>query len=724
MAGDATHEPLHEAYSELEALVSARTEELRHAKSALEASRRRLAFSLEAAGECLWEWDIDSDAIVLGQAAPTLLGTGSRLLSSARFVARVAPGDRERLRASLDRLARGEQERMAEEFRVLGEEGVQRWLSCRAGLVEHAGSSSGRRVVGMLGDITGRKCTELRLVASEERLSLALDSMNAGLVELDLGSGRMELGGPAASILGCRNEGRPCSLVEVSELLAVEDRSRFAASIDRLREGDAETVLLELRLAAAAPLPAWVSIALKAVDLDAEGRSRRLVGIVLDISAKKNAESKLAHLALHDSLTGLANRARFAEVLHAAVRGSRGNGRLFALMIDLDRLKLVNDTHGHAIGDRLIAEAARRLSASVRNDDLVARLGGDEFAILVNDQEGRLDPAELVARILERFEIPFVFDGHHIRGGVSVGVAMFPDHAVTPDALLACADKALYAAKGAGRQTWRIYQRPGEQRSLAHEGPIDARLERALEDGELELHYQPIVALEGGAPVGAEALLRWRHPGRGLLAAGAFMPQVEHRPFMLPLTRWTIEAALADLAAWRNGGRPALPVWLNIAPRCFGWKGLVPIVVEELARNGVDPGGLVLEITEGAFADFEKAARATAELRELGVEVALDDFGAGFSSLARLKTLPLGVLKIDRAFVEQLGEDRRDRAIIGTVVALARSLGAVVLAEGVESRGQLDQLAGLGCDLAQGYFFAPPMPAAAMLDWVEAEAAR
>ncbi|MDX6749087.1 EAL domain-containing protein [Geminicoccaceae bacterium 1502E] len=711
--------PLQEAYSELESLVSARTEELRHAKSALEASRRRLSFALESAGESLWEWDVDSDAIVLGQAAPALLGISARMLSSGEFLALMDRADRGELQADLGRLARGEQDRLAREFRIRANSGRVRWISCRAGLVEHAGSASGRRVVGMLGDITERKTIELRLAASEERLSLALDAVSAGIIELDLAGDVVELSPRAAAMLGCEADRLPGDLEALAALVHPDDRQEFDDALARLGGGLEETSLLSFR----APTPSgsvWISLALKAVDADAAGRPGRLVGITLDVSAQKQAENELAHMALHDPLTGLANRARFASVLGAAVRQVEGHGgRLFALMIDLDRLKLVNDTHGHAIGDRLIAEAARRLSASVRNADLVARLSGDEFAILVRDDESRLDPAELAARILERFETPYAIDGHQIRGGASVGIALFPEHAATADSLLACADKALYAAKGAGRQTWRIFQRPGERGVLAHEGPMDARLEKALENGELELHYQPIVAIEGGRAVGVEALLRWRHPTRGLLAAGTFMPQVEHRPFMLPLTRWTIEAGLADVARWRAQGRDDLPVWINIAPRCLGWKGLVPIVSEELVRHDVPPGRLVLEITEGAFADFGKAAAVTRELRDLGVDVALDDFGAGFSSLARLKTLPLGVLKIDRGFVENLTEDRRDGAIIGTVVALARSLGAVVLAEGVESRGQLRELAGLGCNLAQGYLFARPMPAAQMLEWLD-----
>ena len=437
-----------------------------------------------------------------------------------------------------------------------------------------------------------------------------------------------------------------------------------------------------------------------------------------DVTERKRLERAIEHQATHDALTGLANRAAFlAELGRARARAERDGGRLAVMLVDLDRFKEVNDTHGHGVGDALLAEVARRLEGAVREGDLVARLGGDEFAVLAPGRPGPGGFATLAGRVVARLAEPLRLGGAELRPGGTVGLTVFPDDPGTAEELLVSADRALYAAKEAGRGGWAAYatgMRDGQGAALG------ADIAGALERGELDLDVQPILALDTLEPVGAEALVRWNHPTRGRLPAAGFIDAVERGPAILPLTRFVLGRALAARQAWCRAGAGDLRIWVNLAPRCLAWDGLVDAVAAALAEAGTAPDRLVLEVTEGAIAAAGIAEARLAALRLLGVGVAVDDFGAGHSSLGRLKALPLDLLKIDRAFVTGIAADERDRAIVRTVVALGDNLGLTPTAEGIETREQLAALRRLGCRLAQGYLFARPMPAADLPAWLAA----
>jgi diguanylate cyclase (GGDEF)-like protein len=428
------------------------------------------------------------------------------------------------------------------------------------------------------------------------------------------------------------------------------------------------------------------------------------------------ASRRLRHQALHDALTGLPNR----TLLHRSTeRALRSDGEGAMLLIDLDRFKEVNDTLGHDHGDELLVEVAARLRRAVRRGDTLARLGGDEFAVLLDGLPHRGAAVELAARLQEALRRPFALRGVSIELEASIGVALYPSHGTTVSTLLQRADVAMYDAKrgGHGIATYSAERDPYSADRLG----LLAELRRAIAEGELVLHYQPKVALATGAVVGVEALVRWQHPTRGLLAPDKFVPLAERTGAIAGLTRWVVDAALAQHRAWRDRGVD-LPIAVNLAAANVVDVALPDAIAGLLARHGVAGDRLECEISEHTvMADPLRASDVLDRVRALGVRLSLDDFGTGHSSLAYLKRLPLDEVKIDRSFVSGMTEDENDMVIVRSTIDLARNLGLVVVAEGVESAEIMDELAALNCDTAQGFHLSRPLPADELAAWLQAE---
>lgn len=432
-----------------------------------------------------------------------------------------------------------------------------------------------------------------------------------------------------------------------------------------------------------------------------------------DVTAQKRREEEITYLARHDILTSLANRSRFHALIAEAIAGGQ---RFNVLLLDLDRFKNVNDTMGHAAGDALLKEVARRLKNAVRSADVVARLGGDEFAIMQTaprhggrgSAEDFRDGAETLAeRIFAAFSEPVDVGPGAVFAGVSIGAALAPDHGRDGYELLKKADFALYAAKSAGRATYRLFE-PAMMEAANAQAALEAELRLALARGELELHYQPVVSVETGRPVTLEALVRWRHPQRGLLTPGAFIRVAEESGLIIPLGEWVLHRACHDAVAWPQ----PLRVAVNLSTVQFRKTNLVDVVLFALADSGLKPERLQLEVTEsvllGADPDYLETLQ---QLRNVGVTIALDDFGTGYSSLRYLNTFRFDRIKIDRSFVARIVDDESAMAIVGAVCALVRQLDMAATAEGVETAAQLALVRAAGASFAQGYLFGRPMPA-------------
>ena len=448
------------------------------------------------------------------------------------------------------------------------------------------------------------------------------------------------------------------------------------------------------------------------------------VDVRRDITERKLLEKAVERMAMHDPLTNLPNRAMFhRELERALARAERDPCRIAVLLVDLDRFKDVNDAFGHASGDQLLVEVARRLADCVRTEDLVARLGGDEFAVVSVSRDAVDGFASLAQRIVDRLGARARIGGIEIEPGASLGMTVFPDDPGSLDELVAHADRALYAAKEAGRRTWALFDAGmGEGRMDGQR--LSEELGDALERGEFDLDYQPIVSIRSLEVVGLEALLRWNHPRHGRMTAQGFIAAAERTPSIVPLTRFVLGRALRQQRSWRASGVGDWPVWVNLAARCLRWDGLAEMVAGELAASGVAPSRLMLEVTESSLVDLERAEGRIEALRRLGVGLAMDHFGTGSSSLGGLRVLPIDVVKIDRTLVGDLAGDERTRAVVRTMVALGENLGLTPAAEGIETSAQLRELRRCGCVRAQGHLFAGPMPQQALPSWLAAWDAR
>lgn len=426
---------------------------------------------------------------------------------------------------------------------------------------------------------------------------------------------------------------------------------------------------------------------------------------------RRNAAERIQHQAYHDSLTGLPNRTMFAERLAEAVRRAKRTGRPFGLMfLDLDRFKIVNDSLGHEAGDQLLVAAAKRIDSAVRETDTLFRMGGDEFTVLLEYLRSDQDASRVAERVVREFSEPFKISEHEVIVTTSIGISVFPRDDDTAESLVKNADAAMYRAKEAGRNRYQFYTQ--DMNAQAQERlELETALRKALKENEFVLYYQPKVAVDSGKVVGMEALLRWIHPQRGVIAPDKFLPYLEDTGLIVPVGEWVIRQACVDAKRWTEDGLPPLRVSVNISSLQFRSDVLVEQVRRGLAEADLDPRRLELELTESLLVEnTESAVGLLSALKELGVYISIDDFGTGYSSLSYLKQFPVDALKIDRSFIRDLVTNHKDAAITSAITALAHSLSLGVVAEGVENREQLNFLRTKGCHEIQGYMVSKPLP--------------
>jgi diguanylate cyclase (GGDEF)-like protein len=435
---------------------------------------------------------------------------------------------------------------------------------------------------------------------------------------------------------------------------------------------------------------------------------------------RKRADERMAYLAQFDSLTGLANRALFKELLSLALARAERNGTHLALMfLDLDRFKVINDSLGHDGGDQVLKIVAERLRSRTRKSDTVARLGGDEFTVVLEGIHTAHDASLVAQELIDIVSLPITVQEQELFVTPSIGIAIYPQYGGDPESLIKNADMAMYRAKRQGRNTYRFYTTDTDGKASKNLA-LDSSLRRALDRGEFLLYFQPQVEVETRQVIGVEALLRWQHPERGMIYPEEFIPLAEENGMIVPIGEWVLRSACNQNKAWQQAGLKPVYMGVNLSARQFRQKSFIAMVAAIMEESQLDPKYLDLELTESLLFESNGAsASRLADLKSLGINISIDDFGTGYSSLSYLKCFPISTLKIDKSFVGDIPKNTEDAAIASGMIALAHGLQVKVTAEGVETQAQLDFLRDRGCDFIQGHFITPPVPEQEVLPWLQ-----
>ena len=704
-------------------------------------SRERLLRSMAGAGFGAWSLDLVTGKSWRSRQYDRLFGYSTPLpkWTMQLFMDHVVEEDREAVEASLAEVqagAGGEDVNISFECRIRREDGAVRWIRSQ-GMRESKGPDDSV-IFGLVHDITERKNAEQQLQESrnhllvkQQRLAEAQQIAQVGSWDCDLDGNRLHASEELCRIIGLDPGEFSGSLESYLDCMHPDDRESAKHAIQstlqtlepfffvhRIIKPSGEVRLIEAQ---------------GRVIVNQQDDPVGMAGTGHDITERQAAEEHLHRLAHYDPLTGLPNRRLFYETLAKEVEAGKEQGWTVALLyLDLDRFKNVNDTFGHSMGDDLLGQVAERILACTRVRDTVGRLGGDEFGLIAITSNDLDAVATLAENLIQALQKPFRLAGHEVTVTPSVGIALSPTDSIDTEALIKFSDMAMYQAKTAGRNTYRFYT-PGMNARAREKIQLETALRQALVREEFVLYYQPEVDIQSGEWTGVEALLRWNRPGHGLLLPVQFVPALEESGLIVPVGRWVIDAACRQLRQWCDAGIRGISMSVNVSAkqlrpsgfkrgvegpggRADDYDEICEHVEMSLGKYRLAPGSLELELTETTLMSHaEKTVELLLKLKGLGIKILVDDFGTGYSSLAYLKRFPIDTLKIDREFIHDLSIDSEDRAITRAIIGLAHSLNLKVIAEGVETREQLEFLQAEHCDQAQGYYIASPMPADELL---------
>ena len=612
-----------------------------------------------------------------------------------------------------------------DQFRICTPDGTVKWVEVTSSLVSQDEHGSLR--CGVLFDITDRKLAEARVSETEQRWKLALEGVGDGVWDWYVQTGVEYFSKRCKEMYGYTDAD-----VDMLDRADAFDAMTHPDDVDQMArdrqahfDGLTPTYVNEHRVRCKNGSWKWVLTRGMVISRDAQGKPLRMIGTHTDITERKQSEALIWQQANFDTLTGLPNRRMLRDRLEQEIlKCKRDDTKLAILFVDLDHFKEVNDSLGHDNGDRLLVEVAARLRSCLRETDTVARMGGDEFTVLLPELADTAGLEYVAQKLLMAMSGAFQLGDEQVFVSASIGISLCPDDAMQVEQLFKNADQALYAAKGAGRNRYS-YFKPAMQEAAQVRARLASDLRGGLQAGQFELHYQPIVALRTAAVHKAEALLRWRHPVRGMVSPATFIPIAEGSGSILEIGEWVFRQAADQVQRWRTELHPDFQISVNKSPVQFqqaaqvhnGW-------IKHLTELGLPGRSIVIEITEGLLLETDE--RVTAQLldfHDAGIEVALDDFGTGYSSLSYLQRFDIDFLKIDQSFVRHLIPESTDLALCKAIIVMAHELGMQVIAEGVETEVQSELLTAAGCDFGQGYWFAKPMPAADMRAWALARTA-
>lgn len=684
------------------AIDSAALNEERHRRE----SERRFRVLVENASDLVMVAGPDGRVTFCSPASERLLGLPDAFFVGRDPFERVHADDRWRVPPLLEHPCPPQDTADPLELRLAHADGAFRWFEVITRDLRSEPSVGG--IVINARDITDRKRAEQRLARSEARFR-ALVQNSSDVVAVVDEHGTFTYVSPAVTaVLGYRAD----DLVGTSALDLVQPdvAADVRANPELLGMDPFPQTSVEVRLIDSTGAARTMDVTI--ADLRREPAVGGIVLNARDVTVRKELEHDLRHQALHDALTGLGNRNLFTERVSRSLEATTQGARVAVLFVDLDDFKTVNDSLGHAAGDQLLVAVAERLQSCLRLSDLAARLGGDEFGVLLPASYGETEAQGVADRILDALRQPLEIQGRTINLTASLGIAFGDPGTGSGEVLLRNADVAMYLAKGRGKNRYEMF-REEMHTNVFERLEMKADLARAIEDDQLLLHYQPIVDLHSGRILKVEALVRWRHPERGLLSPANFIPLAEETGLIVPLGRWVLDHAVAQLRRWRDEAGADLHLAVNLSVRQLEQEGIVGEVLDALRRHEVLPERLIVEVTESMLVEeHSEAAQRIEELRDAGMALAVDDFGTGYSSLGTIQRFGVDFIKIDRSFVERLGAGG-EPDLVRTIVDLANQLGAETVAEGIEANAQLAQLRALGCDLGQGFYFSEPLSAEA-----------